>query len=76
MRTLIAYLWIELVQTRYSLLDIAVVDGVLDLPPLDDLGVLRRFLQVGLLGELLCRFGVSFHHKVVEDQRVDIATDC
>jgi hypothetical protein len=67
-----AYLWIKLVETNDGSLDIAIVDVVLYLPALYHLRVLLLLLQVGLLGELFGCLGISFHHKIVKDQGVDV----
>lgn len=66
------YTRVELIKVRDGLLNVASMDGLLDLLTSFDGRVFLFGLQVCLFLELLGGLGISLHHQVVEDQSIDI----
>lgn len=72
-RKMCSYLWVELVKLRDCLLNVAAVDGMLDILTSLDGSIPLLWPQVCLLTELGGSLGVPFHRQVVEDQSIDVA---
>ena len=68
----VAYLWVELIQSIRGILYLAPVNELLDLLSLPDGHIVLLRLQVGFLREVGRGIGIAFHGQVVEYQSVNL----